>query len=246
MLADSKKRKEVNNSGIYFLFGDSAQEVDYPQVYVGEAENVYSRLTTHIKEKEFWNEVIVFSSKDDNLTKAHIRYLENRMIDLMKQNSNFQLINGNDGNRTKLPEYAQADMEEYLNNIKILLPTLGYDVFRSSGKRRGKKDKEFTLQVKNVKANGFLSKNGFVVLKGSGISKTVTSSMIAGYKKKREYLISTGIIVDQDGALFLSEDVEFRSPTEAGVIVTGRSISGRQSWKNSEGKTIKEIEEAIE
>jgi hypothetical protein len=246
MLSESKKRSEVNNSGIYFLFGDSEQDSELPQVYVGEAENVYKRLTTHIKEKAFWTEVIVFSSKDDNMTKAHIQYLENRLIEIMKRNSNYELVNANDGKHTKLPEYAQADMEEYLNNIKILLPSLGYDVFPKTSRRRAKKDQELSLSVKSVSAKGYLSQNGFVILKGSEISNDPKSTMSSGYRKKRERLISSGGIIEQDGKWVFLSDVEFRSPSEAAVIVTGRATSGRQSWKNSEGKTIKEIEEAIE
>lgn len=246
MLGESKTRDEANNSGIYFLFGDSDNESELPQVYVGEAENVYIRLGQHIKGKEFWTDAVVFSSKDDNLTKAHIRYLEHQLIQLMKRNVNYQLVNSNDGNKTKLPEYAQADMEAYLENVKIVLPALGYNVFTAVKNEKKQKSKEFLLSVKGISARGFLSKNGFVVLKGSTISKTVTNSMIDGYKKKRDHLLSTGIIHEQNGELLFSEDVEFRSPTEAAVIVTGRATSGRQSWKNAEGKTIKEIEEEID
>jgi len=246
MIGESKDRSEANNSGIYFLFGNSEQDDELPQVYVGEAENVYVRLGQHIKGKEFWTDAVVFSSKDDNLTKAHIRYLEYRLLQLMKRNANYQLINSNDGNKTKLPEYGQADMESYLDNLKIVLPALGYNVFSVAPKERKQKTKEFTLSVKGISARGFLSKNGFVILKGSAISKTVTKSMITGYRKKREHLLANEFIVELNGDLVFSEDVEFRSPTEAAVIVTGRATSGRQSWRNVQGKTIKEIEEEIE
>lgn len=246
MLGESKDRSEANNSGIYFLFGNSEQDDELPQVYVGEAENVYIRLGQHIKGKEFWTDAVVFSSKDDNLTKAHIRYLEYRLLQLMKRNANYQLINLNDGNKTKLPEFAQADMEAYLDNVKIVLPALGYNVFATTPKDKKQKTKEFSLSVKGISAKGFLSKKGFVVLKGSVVSKTVTNSMSAGYRKKRDHLLANGIIVERNGELVFTEDVEFRSPTEAGVIVTGRSTSGRQSWRNVQGKTIKEIEEEIE
>lgn len=243
LLSESRNRNEVNNSGVYFLFGNSDDSSDFPKVYVGEGENVYKRLTSHIKDKEFWNEAIVFSSKDDNMTKAHIKYLENRLINIIKQNSNYELINSNDGNTTKLPEYAVADMEAYLENIKVVLPSLGYDVFTKVEKTERKKSKHFSLELKHVSAKGYLSQNGFVVLKDSEVSKTIRESLSNGYRKKRENLISTFAIVEVEGILKFSIDVEFRSPTEAAAIISGYSISGRQSWKNTYGKTIKEIEE---
>lgn len=245
LLVDSKIRDEVNNSGIYFLFGNLEEGSDIPQVYVGEGENVYKRLSSHIKDKEFWNEAIVFSSKDDNMTKAHIRYLENRLINIIRQNSNYELINSNDGNATKLPEYAVADMEMYLENIKVILPSLGYDVFTKIEKSERKKGKNFTLDLKHVSAKGYLSQNGFVVLKDSEVSKEIKESLSNGYKKKRENLIATSAITEIDGRLRFNIDVEFGSPTEAAAIISGYSISGRQSWKNASGRTIKEIEEEI-
>ncbi len=245
LLSESKDRNEVNNSGIYFLFGSSEDNNDFPQVYVGEAENVYKRLSQHIKDKEFWSEAIVFSSKDDNLTKAHIRYLEQRLISILRQNSNYELVNTNDGNSTKLPEYSISDMEVYLENIKMILPTLGFDVFTKVEKLDRKKNKQFNLELKHVRAKGLLSDNGFVVIKGSEVSIDMKESLSLGYRKKRENLIATSVISEVNNKLIFNIDMEFKSPTEAAAIIAGYSINGRQYWKNSDGKTIKDIEEEI-
>lgn len=71
-------RDEAANAGVYFLTG-SDTESGQPAVYIGEAEVIRERLKNHLA-KDFWNHAIFFISKDENLTKAHIRYLEGRLI----------------------------------------------------------------------------------------------------------------------------------------------------------------------
>jgi len=76
-------REESQKSGIYFLTG-SDPETGKGAVYIGEAECVRDRLKSHL-DKDFWNQVVFFTSKDENLTKAHIRYLEGRVIEQSRQ-----------------------------------------------------------------------------------------------------------------------------------------------------------------
>jgi hypothetical protein len=70
-------RVDLTGTGVYLLFGKDDSGKD--QVYVGEAESILMRLNQQLIKKEFWNEAIVFVSKDENLNKAHIKYLENRL-----------------------------------------------------------------------------------------------------------------------------------------------------------------------
>jgi len=72
-------REEAAKPGVYFLSGIDS-ESGKPAVYVGEAESIRDRLRGHL-DKDFWNHVVFFVSKDENLTKAHIRYLEGRLIE---------------------------------------------------------------------------------------------------------------------------------------------------------------------
>jgi hypothetical protein len=58
--------------------------------YIGEAEIVRDRLKQH-KTKEFWVFAIVLVSKDENLTKAHLRYLESRLPEEAAQVNRFTL-----------------------------------------------------------------------------------------------------------------------------------------------------------
>ena len=71
-------REELDKAGVYILLG-SDPKAGAPHAYIGEAEVIRERLKQH-KTKEFWVSAIVFTSKDENLTKAHVRYLESIII----------------------------------------------------------------------------------------------------------------------------------------------------------------------
>ena len=90
-LDDLLFREEAESAGIYFLFGSDPESGD-ALAYVGEAEVIRDRLRQH-KAKDFWNALVVFVSKDENLTKAHIRYLENRLLQEAKESSKINLNN---------------------------------------------------------------------------------------------------------------------------------------------------------
>src|SRR6186713_2315638 len=77
-LDDLRQREELDKAGIYILTGSDPKS-DLPRAYIGEAEVIRDRLKQH-KSKEFWVSAIVFVSKDENLTKAHVRYLESRLL----------------------------------------------------------------------------------------------------------------------------------------------------------------------
>ena len=92
-------------------------------------EGIYNRLLSHVAQKDFWNEVVVIVSKDGNLNKAHIKYLESRLYEIAKGVNKYELNNGNSPPRTNLSEADVAEMEEFLENIKLLVYTLGYKIF---------------------------------------------------------------------------------------------------------------------
>src|SRR5690625_5102066 len=79
-------RKESERPGCYILLGENIDNPDETTVYVGEGESVDVRLKSHShgeKQKDFWNEAIVFTSKDDYITKTQIKYLESELYTLI-------------------------------------------------------------------------------------------------------------------------------------------------------------------
>jgi hypothetical protein len=101
-------RPELANPGVYVLLGSDPESGD-PAAYVGEAEAVAERLKQH-KAKEFWTSAVAFVSKDENLTKAHIRYLEGRLIEESARVGRYKLTNAA-ASGSKLPESDLHDME---------------------------------------------------------------------------------------------------------------------------------------
>jgi len=248
---------ESKKPGVYFLFGvDELTGQD--ALYVGEAENVYERLQQHLANKDFWNEVIFFTNKDENLTKSHVKYLESRFIKLAKQASRYIVLNGNESQLPVLPRGERAAMEEFIDRAKILLGVLGYralefltkntkNTFPIDNQNQNEQELETQIELllnsKNVSAKAYLTDEGVVVLAGSKVSKEIKDSLSPGYKKLRESLFKNGIIVETPNGFIFAKDQLFKSPSQAAAIIVGYSVNGRLYWKTKQGKTLKEIEE---
>ncbi len=128
-IKESSDRPELENTGIYILFGKSDKSENKELAYIGEAEGIYKRLNQHLSAKDFWNEALVFVSKDENLNKAHIKYLESRLHEIALKVNRYDLENGNLPPRSSISESDKAEMEEFLENIRLLVNSLGYKIF---------------------------------------------------------------------------------------------------------------------
>lgn len=236
-------RDEAGKSGVYFLSGTDS-ESGKPAVYVGEAESIRDRLRGHL-EKDFWNHVLFFISKDENLTKAHVRYLEGRLIEQAKSAGRAQVMNGQSSG-AKLPESDREDMEIFLQRIHQLMPVLGADALLPIGSTpTGHVERQLLVcEIKGLKATGHLTPTGFVVLKGSqAVLKERASAHLYPYTlASRRRLIEDGTLVEDGGKLTFDRDSEFSSPSAAATVVHGGSANGLLAWKNKDGKTLKELE----
>jgi hypothetical protein len=112
-------REESEKSGIYFLTGTDP-ETGKPAIYIGEAECIRDRIKDH-NDKDFWNQVTFFVSKDENLTKGHIRYLEGKLLGLGKSAGRAVITNGQ-GSGSKLPESDRGEMEVFLKRSTSCCP----------------------------------------------------------------------------------------------------------------------------
>jgi hypothetical protein len=238
-------RDEALKSGVYFLTGVDS-ESGKTAVYIGEAESIRDRLRSHL-DKDFWNHVVFFISKDENLTKAHIRYLEGRLIEQALAAGRATVVNGQ-ASGSKLPESDREDMEIFLEKIHQLMPVLGADALLPVGAGPKGTEKKMLLvcEIKGLRATGRLTPNGFVVLKGSqAVLKERASAHQYPYTlSSRKRLIDDGTLL-QDGNHFrFVRDAEFSSPSAAATVVHGGSANGLLAWKSADGKTLKELEAA--
>ncbi len=252
--------KEINTQGVYFLIGQNENSLK-SEVYIGESENVWDRLKSHDLKKEFWSDVIIFTSKDENLTKSHIKYLESRIVETSKMADRYKVLNGNNPTASSLPLPDKDAMEEFLSNIKLITGTLGHkfleDQFSTLNTLKEKfqsneetesdsNDKSNTeyklfLNVKGIKASAIQTDEGLVVLQDSEVATNPTKNY--GYGALRGKLINDGIIqeVYMDKLMFVKNHL-FTSASAAAAVILGYSVNGRTSWKDKHGLTIKEIE----
>ena len=61
----------------------------------------------------------------------------------------------------------------------------------------------------------------------------------------RQKLIEDKTLIEQSDKLVLIKDIVLSSSSYAGALVAGTSRSGPQSWKNSKGITLKNLEESL-
>ncbi len=238
-IKDCSDRSDLNTTGVYLLFGKNEEGNDL--VYIGEAENVLVRLNQHLSSKDFWKETIVFISKDENLNKAHIKYLENRLHDLGTKTNRYVIENGCTPTLSSISESDRAEMEEFIENIKLMVNTLGHKVFEDKRElSTSRKDKEllYIRSSRGCDAIAEQTSEGFLVLQGSKIADSVTPSISKSIKDVRLDLINKSIIVDYE----FKEDYIFSSPSYAATIVMGRSANGLTEWKTIDGRILKSLE----
>jgi len=238
------QRDEAKKPGVYFLTGINP-ETGKERVYIGEAEVIRSRIKSHL-DRDFWKTVIFFVSKDENLTKAHIKYLEGKLIEMTKAADRFELENTNLSG-SHLPESDAADMDVFLAKVDQLLPVLGQDFLKPiASTLTGLKNTDFMFcKIKNVKAKGRPSENGFLVLKGSeAVLKERPSVKKYPYPSKlREQLSSDGVLNLEKNKLVFTKDYEFSSPSSAASVIHGGHANGLQAWKDADGVSLKDLEQ---
>jgi len=239
-------RSELEQSGVYLLTGIDPDSGD-PMCYIGEAEIIKERLKQH-RNKDFWIQVIAFVSKDENLTKAHIRYLEGRLIEDASKAGRVKVSN-NQSSGAKLPESDREDMEVFLDKILQLLPVLGSDLLTPIIKHTDKsasQDEDLVCSIKGLLANGRRTSNGFVVFQNS---QAVLENRPSAKKQHpyvialRDRLVSNGTLELKDNHYLFTKDVEFSSPSAAASFIRGGGSNGLVEWKTKIGKTLKEIED---
>jgi hypothetical protein len=237
-LKELLQRKELQKPGVYILAGTDSVSNE-PIIYIGEADSVSDRIRGHAS-KDFWVNAIAFVSKDENLTKAHIRYLEGRLIKKAIEAGRVQLMNSASSG-SSLSESDTADMDVFLSNMYQLLPVLGFNYFRTSEEQIAAEQESFYCKIKGLIATGKRSPNGFIVFKGSQAVLDHRPSA-KSVKTLREKLVASGLLSKKDGHLVFTKDYEFGSPSTAGSVVRGGNTNGLTTWKNVEGKSLKELE----
>lgn len=241
LVKQSASRIDLQKAGVYLLFGRDEINPDVPLVYVGESEEIYKRIFQH-QGKDFWNEVVVCISKDENLNKAHIKFLEHELHRALRDVGRSALQNGVIPTQPRISELETTFLTEFFENLKLLVSTLGYRVFEPLVKvtPQGPSQKIFFIQAaRGAQAQAVRTNEGMVVRQGSRAASTTVDSVPPWVVETRRYLVETKVI---DSSWMFLKDHTFASPSTAAAVVMGRSANGLAEWKDKEGKSMKTLE----
>ncbi|MDH4557806.1 GIY-YIG nuclease family protein [Pseudomonas sp. BN417] len=246
-LAELVQRPECARTGVYFLVGPDPDNSLRSRVYIGESDDVAKRLKQHNRPeeqggKDFWERVCLVTSKDQNLTKAHVKYLESLLIGIAGNLGRCKLVNGTAHDYASLPESDRADMAFFLEQIRTVLPVLGFDFLRELAKPSSvavapaapslSESPRFVLEIPKSKGRALAQEidGEFFVLKGSR-ARAEWVGTETSYQALYRQLSDEGMLVaDGSEHLRFSDDYAFSSPSAAAAVVCGRQANGRTAW----------------
>lgn len=237
-LKELKDRPEVNQPGLYLLFGVD-ESTSEELVYIGESENFYSRIANHDSNKDFWNVAVIFTG---GLNRAFVKYLEYRATTMAHGADRMLVQNKVQPQENTLSEAEKVIVEQYFENVQFILGAIGYEVFETVAESITDQ-KLYYLKAEGVDAKAQLLADGSLnVLKGSMARIRQVESFWGWSKAARERFLQDGTFVDKgDGLSYIyTKDVLFKSPTAAAATTVGYSVNGWDVWKDDTGKTLDE------
>ncbi|MFT5876134.1 MAG: hypothetical protein ACI8WT_005138 [Clostridium sp.] len=242
-------RDEFNKPGIYFLKSSSLKAIYSEKIYIGEAEKVKDRLIQHLTNpnKEF-DECISFISKDAMLTKAHVKYLESTSIQIVKELNSAELGNLKNPKLPSLHESDISDMNYFLEQMKIILPTVGFTCFKPNTMNiqesndleiliNNDKKNVYYINRNEIRARLVTTEKGFIILKESTCKKTNNKSIKQGIINLKQKLLESGTLTDNGELYVFNKNTIFNSTSEAASVILGAQTSGPQTWRDSNGNT---------
>ncbi|WP_124057601.1 GIY-YIG nuclease family protein [Vaginisenegalia massiliensis] len=247
-----KDRGDLKQSGVYFLFGKNDRGEE--EVYIGQAgirkngEGILYRVSEHLKDQNYFSEVVMLTTQNNSFGPTEISYLENKFTLLARENDRYIVRNSNEPNIGNVTEEKESELIEFIEYSKIVLGVLGYKIFIPlvNPLVENNIDGElFYLKRKSKKSNQEIhamckqTSEGFVVLKGSMIEMIDSDSLPKSLQALREQLMLTGEISNG----ILQKNQLFASPSYASNFVLGMASNGRIDWKNKNGITLKMLDE---
>lgn len=243
---------EIERPGVYILIGtDEDAQQDRQLAYIGESEDVGARLSHHNSNgaghdtKGFWTDTVVLISKDENLTKSHARYIEACLIRDAGSNPRWTLPNTQTPSDAagKLPLSDRAAMDEFVDQAKTLVGSLGWDLYRDIPTAQATQSARFFIRGKGLAAEMEVGISGyFVVMAGSKAKIQTTKTIPRSASSLRKTLMEKGVLCEDQGFLIFTADCSFTSASAAAAIVTGSNVNGRTLWKLPDGRTYADWE----
>src|SRR5262245_15278885 len=210
-----RARPDFSRPGVYVLTG--VDDLGKVRVYVGEADELRLRINQHYSgpgAKGFWTRAVAFTSKDENFNKAHVRYIESRLVGLGHAAKRVTMENGNAPGEPALSESDRSEAETFLSEMLVIYPLLGVDAFTVPTVPIDA-PATLTLKARGIVAYGHDSPEGFVVHRGSEAALADVPSLHDYLKKLRGTLAASGVLLAEKDRYRLTQDYTFNSPSTA-------------------------------
>ena len=235
-LNDIKNREEINWPALYLLINSGDN-----QLYIGESEKFFDRVKNHDQSKDFWDLAVAIVSKDNNLEKGDVKYLESLAVEKAKATAAMEVLNKTVPSRNNVHEFKVHTLEAILEDTALIAESLGFSIFQSNSK--DEEDQIWYLKSKKTEAKAEARGDKFVLLAGSIIDKSYAPSWKVAYPnsfaEREQVLQANGI--DQGDTVLIDSNVTLRSPNHAGGLISGANVNAWITWKNKYGKTMDEV-----
>jgi hypothetical protein len=253
-LEQCKGRNDFSQSGVYFLFGTSDQTGE-DVAYIGQAglrkngEGILYRLQEHKRDpdKDYWTEAVVFTTSNNSFGPTEISYLENRFCNMATEANRYIVKNSNEPAFGHVTEEKESELEEFIDNAKIVMGVLGHKVFEPllqviepTVPAEGQRLQEtpiFFIKRSGTDAKCRLTNEGIVILAGSVIRKDVVPSCPDYARAIRE---NNKENIDESNILL--KDILFKTPSGASSFVLGAPTNGNVEWRTEDGRILKDVE----
>lgn len=248
-LAAALTRAESSYAGVYLLLGEKEGE---PLAYVGEGEDISARIKSHDVNKDWWTSAILVTSAGNKLNKAHVKFLEARLVEEARKIGRTSLDNGNAPSRPGLSEADVSKMEAFLENLLLVLPAVRVDIFiqrqRSAAAIKpslpatltpliGSPRFVLTSKKHGLTAHAVVENGEFIVEAGSQARLEWAGKEAVEMSSKRihQELTKAGVLQPKGTHCVFTQAYAFTSPSAAADVVLGRSANGQEEWRTESG-----------
>ena len=193
----------VDKVGVYLLLSNK-------QVYVGQATDLRSRIKQHKLSKDWWERVILLTSKKDELNQSHITYLEAALIQKAIDCGTSDIENKTKGNKHNLDKYEMKLLDQFLDEAYFVLELIGVTVFVKGAPKKSSKSTVLPPIVDSTKEQRELRAKGEVktFLEDKKIKLSKFFSYAKLQEKKNTFWINPDInLVKENWMLVLNNQI---------------------------------------
>jgi predicted GIY-YIG superfamily endonuclease len=242
-LAKARRREEFGRSGVYLLVGDQEEAGGLPTLYIGETDELGRRLANHAAKRDFWSRLVIFTSKDGMINRAHARHLESRLFQIGSEAKRCHLENKVSPGLPQLSDQDRDLAERFLGEMLVVLPVIGISAFELPIGDQAVDVPDLFLRGKGAQGKGSETSQGFKVFAGSVARLEEVDSIHGWTHDLRADLVENGVLEQGPEGLAFTQDYVFRSPSASAAVLLGRSANGREEWRTADGKTLKQVQE---